>query len=36
LADIRLAKELIGYEPQVMFDEGLRRAIDYYASIAVR
>ncbi len=35
LADVRLAKELIGYEPQVDFEEGLRLAIDYYASIAV-
>ena len=34
LADIRLAKEVIGYEPQIMFDEGLRLAIDYYKSIA--
>ena len=30
LADISLAKELIGYEPIVMFDDGLRRAIDWY------
>jgi UDP-glucose 4-epimerase len=30
LADISLAKEVIGYEPVVMFDEGLRRAIDWY------
>ncbi|NOT00833.1 MAG: SDR family oxidoreductase [Phycisphaerales bacterium] len=35
LADIRRAKELIGYEPIVPFDEGLRLAIDYYASMAV-
>ncbi|UCE60561.1 MAG: SDR family oxidoreductase [Phycisphaerales bacterium] len=33
-ADIRLAKELLGFEPVVGFDEGLRRAIDYYRSIA--
>ncbi len=33
LADIRAARELIGYEPQVSFDEGLRRAIDYYTLI---
>jgi len=32
LADIRLARDLIGYEPLVGFEEGLRRAIDYYAS----
>lgn len=35
LADITLAKSLIGYEPCVVFDEGLRRSIDYYTSVAV-
>ncbi len=35
LADIRLARELIGYEPRVSFDEGLRLAIDYYKSASV-
>jgi nucleoside-diphosphate-sugar epimerase len=30
LADISLAKKLIGFEPQVLFDEGLRRTIDWY------
>lgn len=30
LADITLAGELIGFEPVVMFDEGLRLAIDWY------
>lgn len=30
LADISRARELIGYEPLVKFDEGLRRAIDWY------
>ena len=30
LADITLARKLLGYEPQVDFDEGLRRSIDYY------
>ncbi len=34
LADISLAKKVIGFEPQVMFDDGLKRAIDYYAAIA--
>ncbi len=29
-ADVRLAKELLGYQPLVSFEEGLRRAIDYY------
>ena len=33
-ADISLATKLIGYEPIVSFDEGLRRAIDYYRSVA--
>ncbi len=30
LADVSRAREVIGYEPVVMFDEGLRRAIDWY------
>ncbi len=30
LADITLAKMIIGYEPVVTFEEGLRRAIDWY------
>lgn len=29
-ADIRLAKKLLGYEPTVGFEEGLRRSIEYY------
>lgn len=29
-ADINLAKKVIGFEPQVLFDEGLRRTIDWY------
>lgn len=33
LADIRLARELLGYEPTVDFDEGLRRTIDYYRQL---
>lgn len=33
LADISLAEKLIGYQPQIGFDDGLRRAIDYYTSI---
>ncbi len=32
-ADVQLARELLGFEPQVSFEEGLRRAIDYYKSI---
>jgi len=30
LADIKKAKELIGYEPYVSFDEGLKQTIDWY------
>jgi UDP-glucose 4-epimerase len=30
LADIRLAKELMGYEPMVDFREGLRRTVEWY------
>jgi UDP-glucose 4-epimerase len=33
LADITLARALLGYEPQVEFEEGLRRSIDYYRTI---
>lgn len=34
LADITLARQLLGYEPQVDFEEGLRRSIDYYRTLA--
>ena len=34
LADITRARKLLGYEPQVDFDEGLRRSIDYYRALA--
>ncbi len=30
LADITLAREVIGYEPHVMFEDGLARAIEWY------
>jgi len=30
LADVTLAKETIGYEPRILFEEGLARAIDWY------
>jgi nucleoside-diphosphate-sugar epimerase len=30
LADIQLARELLGYEPKVGFREGLRRTVDWY------
>lgn len=33
LADISLAQELLGYQPLVSFDEGLRRSIKYYQSL---
>jgi UDP-glucose 4-epimerase len=33
-ADITLARKLLGYEPQVDFEEGLRRSIDYYRGVA--
>ncbi len=33
-ADITLARSLLGYEPQVHFEEGLRRSIDYYRACA--
>ncbi len=33
-ADITLARQLLNYEPQVDFEEGLRRSIDYYRQIA--
>jgi UDP-glucose 4-epimerase len=32
-ADIKKAKELIGYEPIVHFEEGLKKTIDYYKKI---
>lgn len=32
LADISAARSVLGYEPQVPFDEGLKRSIDYYKS----
>jgi UDP-glucose 4-epimerase len=34
LADITQARECLGYEPQVGFEEGLRRSIAYYRGIA--
>ncbi len=34
LADITLSRKLLGYETQVHFEEGLRRSIDYYRSLA--
>jgi nucleoside-diphosphate-sugar epimerase len=34
LADLRLAKEILGYTPIVPFEEGLRRTVDWYRSLA--
>jgi UDP-glucose 4-epimerase len=34
LADITQARQRLAYEPHVDFEEGLRRSIDYYRSIA--
>jgi UDP-glucose 4-epimerase len=34
LADISEARQRLGYEPQIDFEEGLRRSIDYYRQIA--
>jgi UDP-glucose 4-epimerase len=33
LADVTLARSVLDYEPQVDFDEGLRRSIEYYLSL---
>lgn len=34
LADITAARAVLGYEPAIDFDEGLRRSIDYYAQLS--
>ncbi len=34
LADITAAREVLGYEPAIDFNKGLRRSIDYYRSLA--
>ena len=36
MADITQARTLLGYDPQVDFEEGLRRSVDYYRAIAGR
>jgi UDP-glucose 4-epimerase len=36
LADIRRAKELLGYEPLVGFEEGLRRTVAWYRQTEVK
>ena len=33
LADITAARERLRYEPQVGFEDGLRRSIDYYREL---
>jgi UDP-glucose 4-epimerase len=33
LADITAAREVLGYDPAIDFDEGLRRSIEYYRSL---
>lgn len=35
LADISAAKALLGYQPPVNFEDGLRRSIDYYRQLVV-
>ena len=34
LADLRLAKEILGYKPIVPFEEGLRRTVEWYRTLA--
>jgi UDP-glucose 4-epimerase len=36
LADISLARQVLGYEPEIDFDEGLRRSIEYYRQLAAK
>jgi UDP-glucose 4-epimerase len=33
LADISLARQVIGYQPAVMFEEGLRRCVEWYRGV---
>src|SRR4029079_10474415 len=33
LADIITARKVLGYDPTIDFDEGLRRSIDYYKTL---
>lgn len=35
LSDISKAKRLLGFSPKVGFEEGLRRAIEYFAKVAI-
>ena len=34
LADISLARQMLGYEPLVSFEEGLRRTIEWFRAEA--
>ena len=34
LADLRLAKAILGYKPIVPFEEGLRRTVEWYKTLA--
>ncbi len=36
LADVTQARNMLGYEPLVDFEEGLRRSIDYYRELVAR
>ena len=36
LADISLARNLLGYEPLINFEEGLRRSVDYYRHLVAQ
>ena len=36
LADITQARQQLGYEPSVAFEEGLRRSIDYYCGLVAK
>jgi UDP-glucose 4-epimerase len=36
LADITLARQHLNYKPQVRFEEGLRRSIDYYVGLVAK
>ena len=36
LADISRARKVLGYEPEIDFDEGLRRSIEYYRQLAAK
>jgi UDP-N-acetylglucosamine/UDP-N-acetyl-alpha-D-glucosaminouronate 4-epimerase len=35
-ADLTRAREILGYEPIVSFEEGLRRTIEWYRSVKDR